>query len=121
MGTLLPIARPPAVRPDHEEVDPAAAVAEAVNVLIREWVEDENSGLYLLDLFVGIKPAEDLKDGVHPSVSGDVKISERMYAALVRVAEDIVRERERNGDGDGESERNPTEDDPRALGEGYPR
>jgi len=56
-----------------------------LNVAIPAWAAWHNSTqspIWVVDQWTGFTEA-DLKDGIHPAPSGDVKIAERFYPALV--------------------------------------
>ena len=69
----------------------ASTAIQDLNQAIPAWAASKNSTtspIWVVDQWTDYSSA-DLKDGIHPSDSGDVKISNRFYPALVRAVQSI--------------------------------
>ena len=56
------------------------------------WAASKNSTgspIWVVDLYSNYSAAADLYDGIHPSASGDVKIADRIYPALIGAIKSI--------------------------------
>ncbi|KAK5661605.1 hypothetical protein OQA88_9705 [Cercophora sp. LCS_1] len=79
----------PGMRIIVAQIIPLPAVdrqVQELNRAIPAWAESKNSSaspIWLVDQWTGFTSA-DLKDGIHPSESGDAKMAERFWPALVR-------------------------------------
>lgn len=63
----------------------------ALNAAIPAWAASKNltgSPVWVVDQWTNFTSA-DLYDGIHPSASGDLKMADRFYPALVRAIHDV--------------------------------
>lgn len=63
-----------------------------LNAAIPAWAASKNSTgspIWFVDLYSNYSVSADLYDGIHPSASGDIKIAERIYPALVGAIKSI--------------------------------
>jgi len=76
------------------QIIPLPAVDKQVqdfNQAIPAWAASKNSTtspLWVVDQWTGFN-SDDLKDGIHPSESGDVKMANKFYPALRNAIENI--------------------------------
>lgn len=76
------------------QIIPLPAVDDKIQELngaIPAWAASKNSTaspIWVVDQWTGFT-SEDLYDGIHPSASGDVKIANKFYPALVQAIESI--------------------------------
>lgn len=62
-----------------------------LNQAIPAWAASKNSTtspIWVVDQYTGFTSA-DLKDGIHPSASGDIKMANKFYPALVHAIQDM--------------------------------
>ncbi|CAI4214070.1 unnamed protein product [Parascedosporium putredinis] len=89
----------PAMRIIVSQIIPFPAndgLVQALNAAIPAWAESRNtteSPLWLVDQYTGFSGTADLYDGLHPSESGDVKISEAFYPAMLQAIESFEAEK----------------------------
>ncbi|KAK0718540.1 SGNH hydrolase-type esterase domain-containing protein [Lasiosphaeria miniovina] len=96
LGTLIDQMRAsnPAMRIIMAQIIPLPAVAKAVqelNAAIPALAASKNSTaspIWLVDQWTNFTAA-DLKDGIHPSASGDVKMADGFYPALVQAIKSL--------------------------------
>jgi len=76
------------------QIIPLPAVDKQVqdlNQAIPAWAASKNSTaspIWIVDQWTGFTSA-DLKDGIHPSESGDLKMANKFYPALVHAIETL--------------------------------
>lgn len=76
------------------QIIPLPAVDKQVqdlNQAIPAWAASKNSTaspIWIVDQWTGFTSA-DLKDGIHPSESGDLKMANKFYPALVQAIETL--------------------------------
>ncbi len=61
---------------------------QSLNGAIADLVTAKNtaqSRVIAVDQFTGIDPATDLKDGTHPSISGEIKIADKWFSTLATI------------------------------------
>ena len=66
-----------------------------LNSLIPNWAETMNltqSPIFVVDQYTGFDGKTDLYDGLHPSESGDVNISDKFYPAIRLAVGSVVRD-----------------------------
>jgi lysophospholipase L1-like esterase len=59
---------------------------QALNKAIVPWAQSKNSTespIWVVDQYTGFSASSDLRDGVHPNDSGDTKMANVWYPALV--------------------------------------
>lgn len=59
------------------------------------WAKSMNlteSPIYVVDQYTGFDGETDLYDGLHPSDSGDVKISEKFYPVIHQAVGSVIRD-----------------------------
>lgn len=50
------------------------------------------SPIWVVDQWIGFDGEKDLYDGIHPSESGNVKISEKFYPAILQAVGSVIRD-----------------------------
>ncbi|KAF2744835.1 carbohydrate esterase family 3 protein [Sporormia fimetaria CBS 119925] len=85
------------------QIIPIPSADQAVrdlNSAIPAWAAQKNSTMspiWVVDQWSGFDAGKDLYDGLHPSESGDEKIAERFYPAMVHAIRDIQGNRMMSG------------------------
>ncbi|SPO07483.1 related to acetylxylan esterase [Cephalotrichum gorgonifer] len=72
-----------------------AAAVDELNASIPAWAASVNSTrspVYVVDQWTGLDPSTDLYDGVHLTESGELKVADRFYSALVQAIHSIGKE-----------------------------
>lgn len=63
---------------------------QALNKAIVPWAQSKNSTdspIWVVDQYTGFSGTSDLRDGVHPNASGDTKMANIWYPALIHALE----------------------------------
>ncbi|KEZ43272.1 putative cellulose-binding family ii protein [Scedosporium apiospermum] len=67
-------------------------LVQELNAAIPEWAASKNSTespIWVVDQYTGFSGTTDLYDGLHPSESGDVKISGKFHPVIIQAIESI--------------------------------
>lgn len=69
---------------------------QELNEEIPIWAKSRNlteSPIWVVDQWTGFDGEKDLFDGLHPSESGDMKISDKFYPAILQAVGSVIRDR----------------------------